>query len=111
MVAAYIEPTRLVLLPRPTVVPFPRPVAPPVLAPVLDPHWWARQTFGLANLGDRRRTRRAVATAAALAAQPTASLPRQLRDPAALKATYRLLHEPDVTCAALVAPHLAQTRL
>jgi hypothetical protein len=51
-----------------------------------------------------------VATAAAIAAQPTASLPRQLREPAALKATYRLLHEPDVTCAALVAPHLAQTR-
>lgn len=111
MVAAFGEPPILVLPPPPTAAP-PRAVpAAPALAPVLDPDWWARQTFGPAQLGDRRRTRRAVATAAALAAQPTAALPRQLRDPAALKATYRLLHEPDVTCAALVAPHLAQTRL
>src|SRR5690606_12634755 len=29
---------------------------------------------------------------------------------AALKAAYRLLHEPDVTPAALLAPHLAATR-
>ena len=110
MVAALVERPTLMLLPPP-LESLPPPVAPPELTPVPDPHWWARQTFGPARLGDRRRTRRAVATAAALAAQPTASLPRQLRDPAALKATYRLLHEPDVTCAALVAPHLAQTRL
>jgi hypothetical protein len=110
MVAARVEKPTLVLLPPPTVVPLPVATARPAMAPVLDPHWWARLTFGTAVLGDRRRTRRAVTTAAAIAAQPTASLPRQLRDPAALKATYRLLHEPDVTCAALVAPHLAQTR-
>jgi hypothetical protein len=110
MVAALVETPTLVLLPTPTAVPLLVPAAPPALAPLLDPHWWARQTFGPVALGDRRRTRRAVTTAAALATQPTASLPRQLRDPAALKATYRLLQEPDVTCAALVAPHLAQTR-
>ncbi|MGH7702258.1 MAG: IS4 family transposase [Gemmatimonadales bacterium] len=78
--------------------------------PILDPRVWAEQTFGTAALGDRRRTRRIVATAAVIAAQPMASLPRQLRDPAALKAVYRLMHEPDVSCAALVAPHCAQTQ-
>jgi hypothetical protein len=85
---------------------------PPAIVPAatLDPAAWAALTYGGAALGDARRTARLVATTAAIAAQPTASLPRQLRDPAALKATYRLLHEPDVTTAALLAPHLTATR-
>jgi Transposase DNA-binding/Transposase DDE domain len=85
--------------------------APPLPAPAwLDPGRWAERTFGPAQLGDRRRTRRLVATAAAVAAAPDASLPRQLRAPAAVKAAYRLLHEPDVTHDALLAPHAAQAR-
>lgn len=76
----------------------------------LEPAAWATLTYGDAALGDGRRTARVVATTAAIAAQPTASLPQQLRDPAALKATYRLPHEADVTLQALLAPHLAATR-
>ena len=80
------------------------------LAPTLSPERWAAQTFGAARLGDRRRTRRVVALAAALARQPDASLPAQLRDPAALKAAYRLLDAPALSHAALLAPHWRQTR-
>jgi hypothetical protein len=80
------------------------------ISATLDPAIWAALTYGGAALGDARRTARVVRTMAAIAAQPTASLPQQLRDPAALKASYRLLHAPDVTTAALLAPHLAATR-
>jgi hypothetical protein len=74
-----------------------------------DPAVWATATFGPADLGDDRRSRRAAATAARLAGAPEASLPTALADPAALKATYRLLHEADVAPDALLAPHRAAT--
>jgi hypothetical protein len=77
--------------------------------PLLDPAAWAETTFGTVALGDARRTARAVTVAAALAARPAASLPAAVGDPAALKAAYRLLHEPDVTVGALTAPHRAET--
>ena len=82
------------------------PLSPQTLA---DPVAWATTTFGTAALGDQRRTRRAVATAARLAADPGSSLPAAVREPAALKATYRLLHEPAVDVAALVAPQQQAT--
>jgi Transposase DNA-binding len=50
---------------------------------------WAQETFGAVQLGDERRTRRAVQIAQALAHEPGASLPAQLHEEAALKATYR----------------------
>jgi hypothetical protein len=80
----------------------------PALTPLLDPSAWAAATFRRAVLGDVRRTRRLVAAAAALAAAPAASLPAALGDPAALKATYRLLHAEAVTVDALTAPARAQ---
>lgn len=79
-------------------------------APLRDPAPWAAQTYGTADLGDARRTRRLVSTMTAIAAQPPASLPQQLQSWSALKATYRLLHAPDVTEAAILAPHLTATR-
>jgi Transposase DNA-binding/Transposase Tn5 dimerisation domain/Transposase DDE domain len=77
---------------------------------VLSPRHWARETFGAAQLHDLRRTQRAVGLAAALLRRPQASLPEQLRSPAALKASYRLLGEEEVTCQRLLAPHCHQTR-
>jgi hypothetical protein len=71
---------------------------------------WAEQQFGQAELGDRRRTHRAVRLGAALAAEPAASLPRQTGDWTALKAAYRLLSEPDVTHGALTAAHRQAVR-
>jgi hypothetical protein len=71
---------------------------------------WAERTFGSAVLGDTRRPARAVQLGAALLANPAASLPRQLPTPAALEATYDLLHQRDVTHAGVLTPHWQQTR-
>src|SRR5262249_38878364 len=76
---------------------------------ILDPQQWAETTFGQARLQDRRRTRRAVMAAAHLAKDPAASLPAQAQTWKAVKAVYRLLDEPDVTCEALRPPHWHQT--
>src|SRR6266705_4106105 len=71
---------------------------------------WAEDTFGSVHLGDVRRTQRAVAIASAIAHNPAATLPAQMPDEAALEATYRFLHTPDVTYEQLIGPHVAQTR-
>jgi Transposase DNA-binding/Transposase Tn5 dimerisation domain len=77
--------------------------------PSLPAEQWAKHTFGSAALGDARRQRRLVRTAAQLAAHPEHSLSRALGSPAALKATYRLLHQPATSLAATTAPHRTQT--
>jgi Transposase DNA-binding/Transposase DDE domain len=77
---------------------------------VLDPKSWAEQTFGGVQLHDMRRTRRAVQVATNLAENPLGSLPAQMHTWKETKALYRLLDEPDVTFAALMQPHLQQTR-
>src|SRR5260370_25342916 len=77
---------------------------------LLDPKSWAEQTFGDVQLHDRRRTRRAVQAASKLAENPLGSLPAQLQTWKETKALYRLLDEPDVTFAALMQPHLQQSR-
>src|SRR6266849_5551705 len=77
---------------------------------VLDPKSWAERTFGRVQLHDIRRTRRAVQAATNLAENPLGSLPAQMHSWKATKALYRLLDEPDVTFAALMQPHLQQTR-
>jgi len=77
---------------------------------VLDPKSWAERTFGSVQLHDLRRTRRAVKAATNLAENPLGSLPAQMRTWKETKALYRLLDEPDVTFAALMQPHLQQSR-
>ncbi len=77
---------------------------------VLDPKCWAERTFGSVQLHDMRRTRRAVKAATNLAENPLGSLPAQMHTWKETKALYRLLEEPDVTFAALMQPHLQQTR-
>jgi Transposase DNA-binding len=77
---------------------------------VLDPKRWAERTFGSVQLHDLRRTRRAVQAAASLAENPLGSLPAQLHTWKATKALYRLLGEEDVSFAALLQPHIQQTR-
>src|ERR1700736_4446898 len=77
---------------------------------LLDPKSWAERTFGGVQLHDLRRTRRAVQAASNLAENPLGSLPAQMHTWKETKALYRLLDEPDVTFAALMQPHLQQTR-
>ena len=77
---------------------------------LLDPKSWAERTFGGVQLHDRRRTRRAVKAATNLAENPLGSLPTQMHTWKETKALYRWLDEPDVTFAALMQPHMQQTR-
>src|SRR5216684_3354610 len=77
---------------------------------LLDPKSWAERTFGRVQLHDMRRTRRAVQAASNLAENPMGSLPAQMHTWKETKALYRLLDEPDVTFAALMRPHVQQTR-
>ena len=77
---------------------------------LLDPKSWAERTFGSVQLHDMRRTRRAVQAASSLAENPRGSLPAQMHTWKETKAVYRLLDEPDVTFAALMQPHIHQTR-
>jgi hypothetical protein len=75
----------------------------------LDVNCWAEQQFGECDLGDQRRTRRAVQAAARFAANPDASTPRQTESWSACNGAYRLFHEEDVTFSALTAPHYRRT--
>jgi|SRR5437588_5742044 len=71
---------------------------------------WAKQTFGEVRLGHRSRTQRAVTMAAAIAADPAASLPKQMESEAALHAAYRFSQTPEVSYEQLMRPHVEQTR-
>lgn len=75
-----------------------------------DIEQWATEQWGRSCLGDERRTRRAVKLGKAIASQPGAGLPAQTHSWADLKAAYRLLHEAEVTHAALLRPPCAQVR-
>jgi hypothetical protein len=75
-----------------------------------DPQLWAELNFGSAELGDPRRTRRLVASAAKIAAHPEKSFP-QVFDWNELRGFYRLCHQEQATLAAVQQPHWEQTRL
>jgi hypothetical protein len=77
---------------------------------LLEPHALAQRAFGTAALGDPRRTRRAVSSAAALFTNPAAPLPPQCGALAERRAAYRLLDRREVEHAALQQPHWQQTR-
>jgi hypothetical protein len=77
---------------------------------LLSAQQWAQQTFGEVRLGHRSRTERAVMMAAAIAADPAASLPKQMESEAALHAAYRFLQTPEVSYERLMRPHVEQTR-
>ena len=66
---------------------------------------WAQQHFGKSELGDRRRTRRLVELAAAMARNPHMSLPKQVPDWSDLIGAYRFLSNPSVDFQKILAPH------
>jgi hypothetical protein len=61
--------------------------------PIETSYEWAQRQFGACQLGDRRRTRRAVKIAAAMHAAPEASIPQQMKSWKATKAAYRFFSD------------------
>lgn len=78
--------------------------------PILDATQWAEQQFADLDLGDIRREERVVTIAAAMAAQPRASLPQLFTRWSDLKATYRLLAHEASTPDELQATHREQVQ-
>jgi Transposase DNA-binding/Transposase DDE domain len=76
----------------------------------LQPAAWARENFGTAKLGHKRRTKRLVESAKRAAEMPGGSLPHMMRDPAALDGFYRLVDQSKVTHASVLEPHVQRTR-
>lgn len=61
--------------------------------------------MGQSQLGDKRRTDRLADSARRISHHPGGSLPDKLADPAAYRATLRLMNHPNVTHAAVLQPH------
>jgi Transposase DNA-binding len=61
------------------------------------------------QLGHKRRTDRLVDSTRRIAAHPGGTLPEKLQDPAAYRATLRLMNHPDVTHRAILQPHIEET--
>jgi hypothetical protein len=76
---------------------------------MLVPQTWARREFSQADLGDSRRTERLVKYAAAAAADPSSSIPRQCGHWKDTKAAYRLFDMPQVSFDAVAQPHWQST--
>ena len=76
---------------------------------LLRPDQWAQKEFALAELGDRRRTRRLVKMASTLAQTPTGTLPQAFPAWKELKAAYRLLDHLEFGPTDLQQPHWQQT--
>lgn len=74
-----------------------------------DPRIWAKQTFADAELGDRRRTRRLLDSAAKIAAYPEKPF-TQVFDWNELRGFYRLCDQEEATLEAVSRPHWEQTR-
>jgi Transposase DNA-binding/Transposase Tn5 dimerisation domain len=70
---------------------------------------WARLNFGGADLGDPRRTRRLVFSAARIATHPEKSFP-QLFDWDGLRGFYRMCDSPEAAADSIQAPHRELTR-
>lgn len=71
---------------------------------------FGHRNFGQVNLKDRRRTRRLVELVDAMHRHPGGTLPDKLKQPAELRAFYRLMDRPEVTHNVLIAGHAAETQ-
>jgi hypothetical protein len=79
-------------------------------AGILTPELWAEAQFDQAELGDQRRTRRAVKVAAQMVRRPGDSIPGQAATWPATKASYRLFDQEEVTFEALNQGHWRAVR-
>jgi hypothetical protein len=65
--------------------------------------------MALCQLGHRRRTDRLVDSARRISLHPGGTLPEKHRDPAAYRATLRLMNHPTVTHRSVLQPHIQAT--
>ena len=70
---------------------------------------FGKVNFGKAQLGDQRRTKRLVKLTDRMCQRPGGTLPQKFRDPADLKAFYRLMDCDDVTHEAILNAHRQST--
>jgi hypothetical protein len=80
-----------------------------VMEDLADVRRWAERSFGSVELGDRRRTRRLVDSAARIAAHPERPF-TQVFNWNQLRGFYRLCHQEKATLEAVMRPHWEQTR-
>lgn len=80
------------------------------IAGVEDTKKWAEEQWGEAQLGDKRRAKRAALLGACIAQQPSESLPQQTGSWSSLKSAYRFLNQADVTHESLIEPHCLNTQ-
>lgn len=71
---------------------------------------WSEEQWGSCELGDRRRTLRALELGACMARLPNSSLPQQTEDWKGLKGAYRLLQSDAVSHENLQVNHWASTQ-
>jgi hypothetical protein len=76
----------------------------------LDAKAWAEEQFAQCELGDQRRTRRAVYMAQRIAENPSAGFPEIFQNWSDLKAAYDLFDADSASFAAIAEPHWKQTR-
>jgi len=67
------------------------------------------EEYAGAELGDRRRSERAMSIAESLCQQPASGFPRALGSSAELEAFYRFINCDDFSAGDIVAPHIAAT--
>lgn len=77
---------------------------------VLSAQQWALGEFGDVGLGDKRRSRRAVKVACAMASDPSGSIPQQNKKWKDTKGAYRLFDRPEATFGSMITPHWRRTR-
>jgi hypothetical protein len=83
--------------------------APIMTTSLLAPAQWAQTEFGLAELGDQRRTQRLMKMASSLAQTPTGMLPQAFPAWKDLKAAYRFLDHIEFGPAEIQQPHRQHT--
>jgi len=80
-----------------------------VMDDIADPLVWAKRNFASVHLGDVRRTRRLVESAATIARHPEKSFTQSF-DWNALRGFYRVCDQKEATLDAVQGPHWQQTR-
>jgi hypothetical protein len=70
---------------------------------------FGQEHFGVAELGDQRRTKSLVDLANRISRHPQGSLPNKLKDPNALRRLYDLMNTDAVTHATVLQPHVHHT--